>query len=100
MLAAAIALATFLTGQRGRDETVTMPDRGGKRHRGCPGEGSKRMVQLLSVGSSTGDRGTRTSSSTVRPSEAAGKAIHERLGFEVDEIEEPVPFDQIEVPKP
>ena len=32
--------------------------------------------------------------------EATGKAIHERLGFEVDEIEEPVPFDEIEVPKP
>ncbi len=32
--------------------------------------------------------------------EATGKAIQERLGFEVDEIEEPVPFDEIEVPKP
>ena len=32
--------------------------------------------------------------------EATAVAIHERLGFEVDEIEEPVPFDEIEVPKP
>ncbi len=32
--------------------------------------------------------------------DAIGKAVHERLGFEVDEIEEPVPFDEIDVPKP
>ncbi|CAN5482898.1 FAD-binding oxidoreductase [soil metagenome] len=32
--------------------------------------------------------------------EAVAKAAGERLGFAVDEIEEPVPLDEIEVPKP
>ncbi len=32
--------------------------------------------------------------------EATAKAIHERLGFEVDEIEEPVPLEEIELPEP
>ena len=32
--------------------------------------------------------------------EATAKAIHERLGFEVDEIEEPVPLDRVELPEP
>ena len=32
--------------------------------------------------------------------EATAKAIHERLGFEVDEIEEPVPFDEVELAEP
>ena len=32
--------------------------------------------------------------------EATAKAVHERLGFEVDEIEEPVPLDRVELPEP
>jgi len=32
--------------------------------------------------------------------EGIAKAITERLGFEVDEIEEPVPLDAVEVPEP
>jgi alkyldihydroxyacetonephosphate synthase len=32
--------------------------------------------------------------------EAIGKSIHERLGFEVDRIEDPVPLDQVELREP
>jgi alkyldihydroxyacetonephosphate synthase len=32
--------------------------------------------------------------------EATAEAIHERLGFEVGEIEEPVPLDSVELPEP
>jgi alkyldihydroxyacetonephosphate synthase len=32
--------------------------------------------------------------------EGIGRAIHERLGFEVSEIEEPVPLDAVELPEP
>src|SRR5687768_14253493 len=31
--------------------------------------------------------------------EGIAKSIHERLGFEVDRVEEPVPLDEVELPE-